>query len=146
MVKWHGLVRDDNLLYKLKTLGNFKIWMYQCHDIVLQAWDKHGHQAMMIVSIINANFSGCNLILEISWLQAARPTIKWKDENLIFPGSDGKILMRTKPKKVQKPKVNARRKSSYSFADTQPPDIAVVSLEELATVCETKGFNAFMMD
>ena len=54
--------------------------------------------------------------------------------------------MRNKLKKVRKPKVNARRKSSCSSADTRPPDIAVVGLEELATVCEAEGLDAFMMD
>ena len=79
-------------------------------------------------------------------MQAAKPTTKWEDENLTFPEPDGKLPTRTKPKKIQKPKVIARCKSSHSSADTQPPDIAVVSLEELAAVCKAKSLDAFMVD
>ena len=146
MVKQHGLVGDNNLPRELKALGNFKIYMYQCHNMVLQARDKHGCQAMTFVSIISANFTGCNLILEISWLQAAKSTIKWEDENLTFLEPDGDLPTRTKPKKVRKPKVSVRRKSSRSSADTQPLDIAMVGLEELAAICKTEGLDVFIVD
>ena len=54
--------------------------------------------------------------------------------------------MKTKPKKIQKPKVSARRKSSCSSANTQPSDIVVVGFkEELAAVCEAKSLDAFMV-
>ena len=54
--------------------------------------------------------------------------------------------MKARPKKVWKPKVNARLKSSYSSADIWLPDIAVIGLEELVAVCEAKGLNAFIVD
>ena len=73
-------------------------------------------------------------------------TIKWENENLTFLESDSELPMRTKPKKIQKPKVNTRCKSSCSSADIQSSDIAVVGLKELAAVCEAKGLNAFMVD
>ena len=92
------------------------------------------------------NFTSYDLILGIPWLQAAKPTIKWEDENLTFPEPDGKLSMRDKPKKVQKPKVSTRRKSSCSSADTWPPNIAVVGLEELAAVYEAEGLDTFMAD
>lgn len=76
MVKQHGLIRDDNPPQKLKALDNFKIWMYQHHNMVLQVQNKHGYQAIMVVSIIDVNFTGCDLILGIPWLQAAKSTIK----------------------------------------------------------------------
>ena len=146
VVKQHRLVEDDNLLWELKVLGNFKIWIYQCHNMVLQTWDKHDHQAMTVVVIIGTNFTDCNLILKIPWLQAAKPTIKWEDENFTFPEPDGKLPVRTRPKKIQKPKVSARRKSSCSSANTQPLDIAMVSLEKLTAICEAEGLDAFMID
>ena len=118
MVKQHRLVEDDNLPQELKALGNFKIYMYQCHNMVFQAWDKYSYQAMIVISIISADFTSCNLILEIPWLQATKPTIKWEDENFTFPKSDNKFLTKTKPKKVWKPKISARRKNSRSSADT----------------------------
>ena len=114
--------------------------------MILQAWDKYSYQLMMVVSIIGADFTGCNLILKILWLQTVKSTIKWKDENLIFPEPDSKLPVRDKPKKVQKPKVNARCKSSYSFTDTQPPNIAMIGLKELAAVCEAKSLDAFITD
>ena len=101
---------------------------------------------MTVVSIIGANFTSCDLILEIPWMQAAKPMIKWENENFSFLEPDGKLPTRTKSKKIWKPKVNARRKSSCSSADTQTPDIVVVNLEELAAVCEAKSLNAFMVD
>ena len=76
VVKQYRLVGGDNLPWKLKALGNFKICMYQRHNMVLQARNKHGHQTMTVVLIIDINFTGCNLILEIPWLQATKPTIK----------------------------------------------------------------------
>ena len=146
MVKQHGLVGDDNLSQELKVLGNFKIQMYQCHNMVLQAQDKHGHQAMTVVLIIDTDFTDCDFILGIPWLQAAKLIIKWENENFIFPELDSKLSVRAKPKKVQKLKLSVRRKSSHSSADTQLPDIAVVGLEELAAICEAKSLDAFMID
>ena len=101
---------------------------------------------MIVVLIIGDNFTGCNLILEIPWLQVAKSTIKWKDENFTFSKPNGKLPIRTRPKKIQKPKVNVKCKSSCSSADTQHPDIAVIGLKELAAVCEAKGLDAFMVD
>ena len=104
VVKQHGLVGDNNLPHKLKVLGNFKIQMYQYHNMVIQAQDKYDHQAITVILIIDANFTSCNLILKISWLQAAKPMIKWEDENLTFPEPDGKLPMMTRLKKSLKTK------------------------------------------
>ena len=68
VIKRHELVEDDNLPQKFKALGNFKICMYQRHDMVPQARNKHSYQAIMVVLIIGADFTGCDLILEIPWL------------------------------------------------------------------------------
>ena len=79
-------------------------------------------------------------------MQTTKLTIKWENENLIFPEPDGKLPVRAKLKKVQKPKISTKRKSSCSSADIQLPDIAVIGLEELAKVCETKELDAFIVD
>ena len=47
--------------------------------MVLQACNKYGRQMMTVISIISANFTGCDLILEISWLQTTKLTIKWEE-------------------------------------------------------------------
>ena len=100
VVKQYGLVRDNNLPCELKMLSNFKIRIYQHHNMILQAHDKHGHQVIMVVLIIDADFTSCDLILKILWLQTAKLTIKWKEENLTFPEPDNKLSMRTRPKKI----------------------------------------------
>ena len=47
---------------------------------------------------------------------------------------------------VKTKRQHARRKSNHSSADTQPPNIAVVSLKKLAAICEAESFDVFMVD
>lgn len=113
VVKQHGLPGDDNLPNGRKSLGGFPIQPYQCHNLILKSKDKNGQPSMAAISVIGADFTGCDVILGIPWLQTVKPTIKWEDGESDFPKPDFPALpTRGKRKKERKRNVSAHNKSS----------------------------------
>ena len=78
------LFRDDQNIFPIQNLNKKGICLYQWHNMAVEIIEIDNTATFNVAKIYSANFTGCNLILGLSWLRKIEPSIKWFKNVVLF--------------------------------------------------------------
>ena len=83
-VKELGLRGHSDAPHGIRSLSGHVMSTYQTHDIETSVTDSNGKTQRHTDSYVAASFTGCDLILGITWLQERDPDIRWANGTLTW--------------------------------------------------------------